>query len=139
MDRKGIYCNVMKLNLKKSALLLLNIILVIVMYLSWNLYASSYEGLPWYEPSGMQYIILYTVYAPVLLVITIALYLLGRYMKVFTYNMVIPALVSIIIIVPDWFKVLTKQYQDIFVLGIIFVFFALYIIYASLECIKINK
>lgn len=126
----------MKLDYKKSILVLLNIILITILYLSWNIYASSYESLPWYEPSGMQFIILYIVYTPVLLVLTIALYILGKYREISIYNKIIPILSAIIIIIPDWLKILTKPYYDVSVIGVIFIFFMIYILYSLVVGLK---
>jgi len=68
----------------------LNLLLLLI--LSWSLmtYTSLFKGSPWYEPCGMQFLVIFILFDPAFLTIGIALHILGKYYHVSKLNKWLP-------------------------------------------------
>lgn len=68
----------------------LNLLLLLALLWSLRLYTSSFEKLPWYEPCGMQFLLIFLLSDPVFLAIGIALLILSRYYHISKLNKWLP-------------------------------------------------
>jgi len=56
-----------------------NLLLLWALLGSLMIYTSTIEGLPWYEPCGMQFLIIFIFFAPAFLAIGAVLFILSKY------------------------------------------------------------
>lgn len=80
----------MKKKIKISVYLILNFLFIYNAFLVWQVYTSFFENSPWYEPSGMQFILYYVVNAPISLFIGISMFFLGKTIDIPKSNKIIP-------------------------------------------------
>jgi len=71
--------------------------LVVFLCLLWSLmiYSSLFKGLPWYEPSGMQFLVVLAVSVPVFLITGIVLVILRKTLVVSKWNVSLPFLAAV--------------------------------------------
>lgn len=80
----------MKQVAKISLYLLFNLLLLLVLLWSLMIYTSLEKGLPWYEPCGMQFLVIFCMSDPAFLVLGIALFILGRFYRMRLFNKLLP-------------------------------------------------
>jgi hypothetical protein len=71
--------------------------LVVLLCLLWTLmiYSSLFKGLPWYEPSGMQFLVVLGISVPAFLITGIILLILRRTLAISKWNVSLPFLAAV--------------------------------------------
>lgn len=89
-----------KINKKSILMLVLNLLLVTTIILSEYIYTSYYDIFSWHENSGIQFLSILMILAPILLLLSIVYYFLGKKGIVSGLNKNLPAISLVIFSAP---------------------------------------
>jgi hypothetical protein len=89
-----------KINKKSILMLVLNLLLVTTIILSEYIYTSYYDIFSWHENSGIQFLSILMILAPILLLLSIVYYFLGKKGIVSGINKNLPVISLVIFLAP---------------------------------------
>jgi len=96
----------MKKSIMKSFIfVILNLLSVLVLLSSLVIYTSLFKIMPWYEPCGMQFYLIFMPFDPAFLIIGISLFILGRFFHMSTLNKWLPFMAIIGLSLPIMFGI----------------------------------
>ncbi len=80
----------MKRSLKTALFVILNFVLLGALGIVLSIYSSGFKYVPWFDPEGMQFIVIFLIIHPIFLVVGISLIFLGFSFPVGKLNVLIP-------------------------------------------------
>jgi hypothetical protein len=83
--------------LRYRPIIIIALNLVVFLCVLWSLmiYSSLFKGLPWYEPSGMQFLIVLAISDPVFLITGVVLLILRKTLVLSKWNVGLPFLAAV--------------------------------------------
>ncbi len=85
---------------KSFIFVILNLAFLFVLLWSLMIYTSLFKNMPWYEPCGMQFLVIFLISDPAFLIIGVALLILGRFYRISRSNRWFPFIAIAALSVP---------------------------------------